>query len=182
MPKENNNITNLSRYRRWMLTWNNWQEHFRTNASCETIIKKINEQSGLLHQYIVVGKEKAPKTGQVHLQIYVEYVNQATFQQMKDRYPGAHIEVAFSPGYQCSMYCKKENDFYEEGEYRQRKLSIEDIASNVIMLLDTHRPAIIAEKFPEYASYIVRNFKSLSEIYMDKQQNGNFEKGKEPPY
>jgi hypothetical protein len=41
-----------------MLTWNNWQEHFRSNATCELIVKKINEQSGLLHQYIVVGKEK----------------------------------------------------------------------------------------------------------------------------
>jgi hypothetical protein len=170
------------RYRRWMLTWNNWQEHFRSNASCETIIKKINEESGLLHQYIVVGKEKAPETGTIHLQIYIEYVNQATFKQMKERYPGAHIEVAFSPGYQCSMYCKKDKDYYEEGDIRARKLSIEDIATNVVSLLDEYRPAVIAEHYPEYASYIVRNYKSLNDIYLDKQMNGNFEKGKEPPY
>ena len=183
MPKNNNaEATNQTRYRRWMITWNNWQEHFRSNASCESIIEKINESSGLLHQYIIVGKEIAPTTKQIHLQIYVEYVNQATFKQMKERYPGAHIEVAFSPGYQCSMYCKKEKDFAEEGEYRSRKISVDDIASNVISLLSDHRPTQLAEMFPEYASYIVRNFKNLTDIYLDKQMNGNFEKGKEPPY
>jgi hypothetical protein len=50
------------------------------------------------------------------------------------------------------------------------------------MLLDEYRPAVIAEKYPEYASYVVRNYKSLNDIYLDKQMNGNFEKGKEPPY
>jgi hypothetical protein len=80
------------------------------------------------------------------------------------------------------MYCKKEKDFYEEGEYRSRKISADDIASNVITLLSEHRPTQIAEMFPEYASYIVRNFKNLSDIYADKQMNGNFKKDKEPPF
>jgi hypothetical protein len=164
-------INNEGRYRRWVITWNNWQEHFRSNASPETIVKQINTQSGILHQYIVIGKEIAPETKKQHLQIYVEYVNQATFNQVKQRYPGAHIEVAFSPGYQCSQYAKKEKDYYEEGEYRSRKLTAEDIASNVIALLSEHRPYTIAEKFPEYASYIVRNYKNLYDIYLAIQQD-----------
>lgn len=175
-------ISNATRYRRWMITWNNWQDHFRSNAACKTIVEKLQQDNGPLTQYIIVGKEVAPTTKQVHLQIYVEYSHQATFNQMKDRFPGAHIEVAFSPGYQCSMYCKKEKDFYEEGEYRSRKISADDIASNVISLLSEHRPTQIAEMFPEYASYIVRNFKNLSDIYADKQMNGNFKPGKEPPF
>lgn len=155
---------NETRYRRWMITWNNWEENFRKNATPELIVRKINEQHGLLIQYIVVGKEKAPTTDKKHLQIYIEYTHQATFNQMKDRFPGAHIETAFSPGYQCSMYCKKENEYYEEGEYRSRKISVDDIASNVVSLLYEMHPHDIAEKFPEYAAYIVRNYKSLVEM------------------
>ena len=166
-------LNNEGRYRRWMITWNNWQEHFRQNASPETIVKKINETTGILHQYIVVGKETAPETKKQHLQIYVEYVNQSTFKQMQQRYPGAHLEIAYSPGYQCSTYCKKEKDYYEEGEYRSKKLSIEDIASNVLALITDYsmRPNKIATLYPEYASYIIRNYKNLTEIYIDSQQD-----------
>ena len=163
-------LNNEGRYRRWVITWNNWTEHFRSNASAQTIVETINQQSGILHQYIIVAKETAPETKKQHLQIYVEYINQSTFNQMKQRYPGAHIEVAFSPGYQCSQYAKKEKDYYEEGEYRSRKLTTEDIASNVISLLQTTRPYTIAEKYPEYASYIVRNYKNLYDIYLQIQQ------------
>jgi hypothetical protein len=169
-------LNNEGRYRRWVITWNNWTEHFRSNATPEHIVKKINEDSGILHQYIVVGKEIAPETKKEHLQIYVEYVNQATFKQVKQRYPGAHIEVAFSPGYQCSQYAKKEKNFYEEGEYRSRKLTSEDIASNVISLLRTHPPYVIADKFPEYASYIVRNYKNLHDMYLLISQDNINEK------
>ncbi len=175
-------VNNEGRYRRWVITWNNWTEHFRSNASAQSIVEKINTESGILHQYIVVGKEKAPETGKQHLQIYVEYINQSTFKQMKQRYPGAHIEVAFSPGYQCSQYAKKENDYYEEGEYRSRKLTTEDIASNVISLLDDYRPYTIAEKYPEYASYIVRNYKNLYDIYLAKQQDSILNDTKEVPF
>jgi hypothetical protein len=164
-------LNNEGRYRRWVITWNNWTEHFRSNATPKTICEQINTTSGILHQYIVIGKEIAPETKKQHLQIYVEYVNQSTFTQMKQRYPGAHIEVAFSPGYQCSQYAKKENDYHEEGEYRSKKLTTEDIASNVISLLQTYRPYTIAEKFPEYSSYIVRNYKNLYDIYLAIQQD-----------
>lgn len=171
------------RYRRWMITWNNWQEHFRSNASCESIVKKINETSGLLHQYIVVSKETAPETQKVHLHIYVEYVNQATFKQMKERYLGSHIEIARSPAYQCAMYVKKDKDFYEEGEYRQTKLNADDIANNVISLIEEYemRPSDIAIKYPEYAAYIVRNYKNLNDIYLDIKQNKIME-DKEVPF
>jgi hypothetical protein len=157
-------MANETRYRRWMITWNNWQDHFRSNASAESIVKTIMNGQGILIQYIVVGKEIAPDTKKEHLQIYIEYTHQATFNQMKERFPGAHIETAFSPGYQASMYCKKDKDFYEEGEFRSRKISVDDIASNVISLLYEMHPHVIAERYPEYASYIVRNFKNLTEI------------------
>jgi hypothetical protein len=170
------------RYRRWAITWNNWQDHFRFNASPESIVKKLSEQSGILHQYIIVGKEIAPETNKSHLQIYVEYTHQATFEQMKQRFPGAHIENAFGIGYKNVQYCKKGNDWYEEGEVRSRKLSQEDIASNVVDLLNEMRPTQIAERYPEYAMYVVRNYKSLCDIYLDKQTVGNYDPKKEVPF
>jgi hypothetical protein len=156
------NMEHKLRHRRYMITWNNWEEHFPSDASPEYLATILYSRS--LTQYIIVSQEIAPTTNKVHLHIYIEYQHQATFDQMKIRFPGAHIEIAIANGQQASNYCKKDKVYYEKGEYTSRKLSTEDVASNVINLLEDYHPTQIARLYPQYASYIVRNFKSLLEI------------------
>ena len=171
---------NKLRHRRYMITWNNWEEYFPVESSPEYLVTIL--ESRFATQYMIVSQEIAPTTNKVHLHIYVEYQHQATFEQMKQRYPGAHIEVAIANGQQASNYCKKDKVYYEKGEYTSRKLSTEDIASNIIDLLEEYHPTQIARLYPAYASYVIRNFKSLMEIrqylniYGDEPLNNKGEK------
>ena len=66
-------------------------------------------------RYLIDGKETCPTTGRVHRQVYMELNRQLTFNQVKDRYPGAHIEKAKGDFSSNKTYCSKEGDFKEHG-------------------------------------------------------------------
>lgn len=66
-------------------------------------------------QYLILGKEIAPKTGTPHIQGYIEFNTKLTIKQVKKIIPNGHIAERFSTQEANITYCKKELDFDELG-------------------------------------------------------------------
>lgn len=67
-------------------------------------------------KYLVVGKEIAPTTLTPHLQGYVYFKNQRSFDAIVQLHPTWHLEVAKGTAAQNRVYCTKDKDFLELGE------------------------------------------------------------------
>jgi len=67
-------------------------------------------------RYLVYGRETAPTTGTRHLQGYVEFSAQLSFNVVRELLAGAHCEARRGSAQQAADYCKKEGDFHEQGE------------------------------------------------------------------
>lgn len=90
----------------------------------------ILQVNAMTHKYLVYGKEVG-ESGTPHLQGYIELAKASRLAAMKKLLPTAHWENAKGTPEQASAYCKKDGDFYEDGELsksRQGKRSdLEDL-------------------------------------------------------
>ncbi len=82
--------------------------------------------------YFIYGKEVGA-SGTPHLQGYMELKDQLNLQQIKKVLTFAHIEARKGTAKQASDYCKKDNDFTEEGEMstQGKRIDIEGLAELV---------------------------------------------------
>jgi len=86
-----------------------------TDANHDSLVSLFEEEHDLI--YAIIGKEKAPSTGTLHLQFYVYYHQSKSFSQMTKKLPhGTHIEPAKGTPKQNQTYCSKEGDFTEFGD------------------------------------------------------------------
>lgn len=93
----------MERFRRFCLTWNNY------NEESLKVISNVN------WSYCIVGKEVG-KSGTPHYQIYMEFKNPKTFSSLiKNMQKKCHIEVAKGDADSNIRYCSKENKIFEEG-------------------------------------------------------------------
>lgn len=67
------------------------------------------------YKYIIFGFEKG-KEGTPHLQGYIEFSNAVRFSTIKKKLPRIHLEKRKGTAAQASDYCKKDGDFFEDGE------------------------------------------------------------------
>ena len=81
----------------------------------ESIISKLNE---LECTFYVMGREVAPKTGYKHWQGYAQFGKKHTWQRITALLSPIHIEIPERSVFQCIEYCKKDNDYIEDGEPR----------------------------------------------------------------
>jgi hypothetical protein len=144
------------RVRRWVITLNN------PTMDKENYLDHIMKQEVI---YAIVAQEYGDDKKTKHFQCYIEYKNPATFSQMKERMPGAHIEQAIAHGSKNRNYCIKQNDYVEHGIVADPKMSIDEIAYDVIGYLTQGIKLLkIIELCPQYSQYIVRNWRALSDI------------------
>jgi hypothetical protein len=144
------------RIRRWVLTLNN------PTLSKEQYLDHIQKQEVI---YAIVAQEYGDDKKTKHLQCYIEYKNPATFSQMKERFPLAHIEQAIAHGSRNRTYCIKQNDFCEFGIVADPKMSVDEIAYDVVSYLKQGFDLLkIIELCPQYTQYIIRNWRALSDI------------------
>lgn len=94
-----------SKFRNICVTWNNYPSDY---------LDKIHALPP--RSYFVVGKEVAPETGTPHLQAYIEFISAVSLRRIHKSCPGVHIEKRKGTSIQASVYCKKDDDFIEEGE------------------------------------------------------------------
>lgn len=95
----------MDRIRNCCITWNNYPANYMVH------IHSLPKRS-----YLVVGKEVAPVTGTPHLQIYIEFKSAVTLKRIHKSCPTVHVEKRKGSALQASVYCKKDEDFVEEGE------------------------------------------------------------------
>lgn len=97
----------MSRTRNWCFTLNNYTEEDVSRLSVED--KQI--------RYLIFGKELGDKEQTPHLQGFVIFYNQKTFNQVKkffgDRF---HIESCQGTPQQNIAYCSKDEEYVEYGE------------------------------------------------------------------
>lgn len=151
------------RVRRWTITINNPD------------MSKEDLQAYLVNsykvKYLIIGSEIAPTTGTPHFQMYIEFINPATFNQLKKRFPTAHIQASDGSAENNVVYCKKENNYIEFGTpYDTKYINNEEVPYEVIkMLRQGFNIFEIMDKMPNSVNFIVRHFKALNEIsrYID---------------
>lgn len=94
----------MSRYRNICVTINNW---------VDDDIARIKD---LDTRYFVIGKEKG-ESGTPHLQCYIELNKQYRHKALVTAFAGrAHFEKRKGTPEQAADYCKKDGDYFEEGE------------------------------------------------------------------
>lgn len=94
----------MSRNRNWCFTVNNYTECDENNVFAMSLDS----------EYLVCGKEVG-ECGTPHLQGFVAFKTLKSLSQMQEYIPGAHLEIKRGTFQQASDYCKKDNDFFEEG-------------------------------------------------------------------
>jgi len=89
-----------------------------SQPSCEDL-KPTFDKLEKLSTYLIGGKEKAPTTGQEHIQGYVELKKPARRTELI-KIIACFWEPAKGTGEQNRDYCSKEGDFYEVGEPKEQ--------------------------------------------------------------
>lgn len=130
----------------------------RARAYCFTINnytpEDIRRLDALECEYIIYGKEVAPTTRTEHLQGYVHFKNQRTFNSAKLAIGvNSHIEIARGTPQQNIAYCKKENNWVERGiEPKQGRRK--DIEQAIELIKEGKNEKDIFDEFPEvYIKY-----------------------------
>ena len=158
---------NKIRTRRWVFTLNNPTEDLGE------FIDYLTNRVAV--RYIVVGRETAPTTGTMHWQGFVEFQNPATFKQVQGRIPKAHIEPAKGSNRQNREYCIKSGDFMERGQLYTREATSDNAHEVITMIMEGIDPLTVALNNPNLASYIVKHYRALRDIYRDvKYRLDNF--------
>lgn len=86
-------------FNRFVFTWNNYPSDSKWKAALAGL--------GNDAQYLVVGKEKAPRTGTPHLQGYFRLKHGKTWSAVKKILPKCYIDVARANDFQNEAYCGK---------------------------------------------------------------------------
>lgn len=149
--------------------------------------------------YIVVGQEGANDTP--HLQIYVEFKDRVRLTQVKVALGSrCHVERRKGTSKQAAIYCKKEDDWFEEGEISVTKCGSRTDLESLKEALDAGKSIaeVSEEHFGQYMRYRrsvhayvnlhtkPRNFKTIVKVYWGKTGTGKsrrcYEEALEAPY
>lgn len=102
-------MATLSRGKHFVFTHNNY------TPADETRYREFGNSNDCV--YLVYGREIAPTTNTPHLQGYVVFGSRQRIRGVRNRFPGAHIELARGNPEQCKNYSTKDGDFEEFGDF-----------------------------------------------------------------
>ena len=77
-------------------------------------------------QYLIYGREVGD-SGTPHLQGYIHYINNKSFQSVKNDIPRAHVERRQGTVDQAVEYCRKDSDVYEKGKSQEVSVKRRDV-------------------------------------------------------
>lgn len=96
-------MTTPQRARAWCFTLNNY------TSLHETLLKQLD------YRYLVYGREVG-ESGTPHLQGYIFFPQRKTLQVVRRLIQGAHVAPRGGTHKQASEYCKKDGDYFEDGD------------------------------------------------------------------
>lgn len=85
-----------------------------TEQEAKDLIESMSDDAN----YIIYGREKAPSTGQLHFQGYVQFETKKRLTQMRQYIAQCHFEIARGSDQDNYDYCSKEGEFVEIGARR----------------------------------------------------------------
>lgn len=152
------------RSKKWQLTENN-PDYTKREA--------VERLTSIGEAYYAVGCSEVGESGTKHIHVFVVYKNAIALSSLKKLFPRAHFERCKGSIVQNREYIvKSDSDPYEVGEM---PLAVYDSgideASEVVALIlrSGLDPLEILGEYPQYADYVVKNFRNLKEIYETSQ-------------
>lgn len=148
------------RYRNWQLTENN---------PAYTKKEAVERLSSIAKTIYCLGCSEVGESGTSHIHAFVVFKNAIELGTLKKSFPRAHFETCRGNVQSNVDYIKKADPKpFEIGEMPLAVVEErEDIPSEVVgIILECGLdPIEILARYPRYTDYVVKNFRSLSEIY-----------------
>jgi len=148
------------RSKKWQLTENNATY---TKSEAVNILTTIGES------IYAIGCSETGEKGTKHVHAFVVYKNAISLSSLKKHFPRAHFERCRGSNASNREYIvKDDNEPYEVGEMPLTSaIEKTDAPAEVVGLIlkNGHSPLEILSAYPQYADYVVRNFRNLNEIY-----------------
>jgi hypothetical protein len=98
--------------------------------------------------YWICGLEKCPTTERYHYQMYFYFENPRSFESIRKKLSPRHVERAIGTGEQNRVYCSKEGQFIEEGNYPKQGERT-DLGGIMELIKKGVSEKDIAESFPQ---------------------------------
>ena len=129
----------MNRFRNWCFTLNNYSED------------EYQEVWNTKCKYLVIGKEIG-ECGTPHLQGYIEFEHGKTLSAVKVINKRIHWEVRKGTAKQASDYCKKDNNFAEQGQQSSQghRTDLDEVTS--LILVKDFNPLEHASTYVKYHS------------------------------
>jgi hypothetical protein len=145
------------------ITVNNWDDEDYSNL-------KTFYENDTNCQYLIIGKEIAPRTGTRHLQAYIYYKKKVDFKKVIEWFSPWHVEPQkASKNVAAYVYCMEDGDYEEFGQKPRQghRTDLEDIKHQLLK----GRPMkdISKDHFSQWCQYR-RAFDEFLKIHKSKYQ------------
>lgn len=158
MSKKSNNSTS----RRWCFTWNNYEKH-------------INQPSNLTMpdkgKFMIWQHERAPLTGTLHIQGYIELSSPVRYTHLTKIWPGVHVESAKGDANKNIEYCSK-SESKIAGPWKLGEVTTQGQRSDLSEIADmlkSNSVSEVAKTFPENFIKYHNGIQKLKSFYNEKR-------------
>lgn len=147
-------------------TWNNYQE-----VNYNEILTRAITELGIT--YIVYGFEIAPSTGTKHLQGYAQTEKRVYLSKINKLLPKVHITICNGSSQDNINYCKKLDDYAEQGVPRteaRRIKKCKDDWNALVNLAECGNLDSIRQDYPQEFLCYYRTFKQIAQDNLKPQE------------
>lgn len=148
--------------RRWCFTWNNYEEHHILPSELTLPDKG---------RFMIWQHERAPSTGTLHIQGYVEFNSPVRYTHLTKKWPGAHIECAKGDAKDNIAYCSK-SESKIAGPWQIGEVTTQGQRSDLSEIADMLKISSVAEvarTFPEQFIKYHNGIQKLKSFYNEKR-------------
>ncbi len=146
------------KFRRIFLTWNNWQEDFKTKEEAFNYFKDLPHVRAFL-----IGFEVGEK-GTQHIQGVFQFEQPKRFSTLREYFKNNHIERIHNLK-SAIDYCKKDNDYMEFGEIVEQGQRT-DIEAFTQAIIDGYSDVELLTEFPSQSQRFLHNIDKIRQIVL----------------
>lgn len=151
--------------RRVFLTWNNWQEDFKTKEEAFDYFKNLPHMKAF-----IIGFEIGEQ-GTHHIQGVFQFKQPKTFNTLREYFKNNHIEKIHDLK-SAIEYCKKDNDFMEFGKLTSQgqRTDIEEFTQAII---DGYTDIQLLTEFPSQTQRFLNNIDRIRQMVLHEYYSNN---------